>query len=257
MFKYFRHCSLASTLLFMTPAFAQQCDINLNYGVIIDPTHVRIIDKGKTYIQVNGNHQLFIKGSEIPLSDVQKQLIREYFSGIREQIPEIVSIAIESVDVGLKVLNNVIAGITGENSSSHQKLQKQFDELQWRIRTRFNHSDNSFYIAPQDFDNFDDVLAGEFEEEIEAIITESIGTIVSTVGNALNSHDRESREQRPNTLVQNMGNISKDLKLNSKISTIESKVSVFCQQLKNLNTIEQKLNENIIKLKSFNLIDKS
>ncbi|MDO6445838.1 DUF2884 family protein [Colwellia sp. 1_MG-2023] len=238
-------------------ALAEQCDINLKYGVIIDPSHVRIIEHGKTYIQVNGNHQLFINGSEIPLSDEQKQLVSEYFSGIREQIPEIVSIAIESVDVGLKVVNKVIAGITGENSASHQKLQKQFDELQWRIRTRFNHSDNSFYIAPQDFDNFDDVLAGEFEEEIEAIITDSIGTIVSTVGNAISSHDIESSEQRPNTLVRNMGNISKDLKLNSKISTIESKVSVFCQQLKNLNTIEQKLNENIIKLKSFNLIDKN
>ncbi|GAA6205270.1 DUF2884 family protein [Thalassotalea sp. SU-HH00458] len=256
MYKFFRNLALVSTSLFIPHALAHQCDINLNYGVIIDPTHVRIIDNGKTYVQVNGASQLFINGSEIELSAPQRQLIKEYFSGIRSQIPEIVSIAIESVDVGLNVVNKVIAGITGENSASHQKLQKQFDELQWRIRTRFNHSDNSFYIAPQDFDNFDDVLAGEFEEEIEAIIANSIGTIVSAVGKAMSNSDSESSEQRPNTHVNNMGNISKELKLNTKVSTIESKVSAFCQQLKALNIVEQQLSDDINALKSFNLIDK-
>ncbi|MDG1752059.1 MAG: DUF2884 family protein [Thalassotalea sp.] len=250
-----RNLAFISSTLLTSQAFAEQCDINLNYGVIIEPGHVRIIEHGKTYIQVNGQNQLFIHGTEIQLSAEQKQLLSEYFSGIRSQIPEIVSIAIESVDVGLNVVNKVIAGITGENSSSHQKLQKQFDELQWRIRTRFNHSDNSFYIAPQDFDNFDDVLAGEFEEEIESIVENSIGTIVSAVGKAISSSDIESSEQRPNTLVHNIGNISKELKLNSKISAIESKVAVFCQNLKELNNIEKKLNDNIIELKPFNLID--
>lgn len=245
---------LISTLL-TSQALAKQCDINLNYGVIIDPTHVRIIEHGKTYIQVNGQNQLFIHGNETPLSIEQAKLINHYFSGIRQQIPEIVSIAIESVDVGRNVVNKVITGITGENSSSHQKLQKQFDELQWRIRTRFNHSDNSFYIAPQDFENFDDVLAGEFEEEIETIVANSVGTIVSAVGKAVNNSDTENSEQRPNTLVHNMGNISKELKLNSKISAIESKVALFCQKLKELNATEEKLNENISELTSFNLID--
>jgi hypothetical protein len=243
-----------STLL-ASNTLAEQCDINLNYGVIIDPTHVRIIDHGKTYIQVNGQNQLFNNGAEIQLSTKQKKLISEYFSGIRAQIPKIVSIAIESVDVGRSVVNKVIAGITGENSASHQKLQKKFDELQWRIRTRFNHSDNSFYLAPQDFDNFDDVLGGEFEEEIESIVANSIGTIVSTVGKAISESDIEGSEQRPNTIVTNMGNISKELKLNSNISTIETKVARFCKKLKELNDLEQELNENILELKSFNLID--
>lgn len=250
-----RNLSLITSTLFASNTLAEQCDINLNYGVIIDPTHVRIIEHGKTYVQVNGENQLFINGSEIHLSNEQKHLITQYFSGIRTQIPEIVTIAIESVDVGLNVVNKVIAGITGENSSSHQKLQKQFDELQWRIRTRFNHSDNSFYIAPQDFDNFDDVLAGEFEEEIESIIATSIGTIVSAVGKAVSNNDIESSEQRPNTLIHNMGNISKELKLNSKISEMESKVAVFCQKLKELNNIEDKLVSDIVELQPFNLID--
>lgn len=251
----FRNLAFVISTLFISCSYAEKCDVNLNYGVIIDPTHVRIIEHGKTYIQVNGQSQLFINGNEIPLSIVQQQLISDYFSGIRTQIPEIVSIAIESVDVGLNVVNKVIASITGENSASHQKLQKQFDELQWRIRTRFNHSDNSFYIAPQDFDNFDDVLAGEFEEELESIVENSIGTIVSALGKAVTNSDIESSEQRPNTLVNNLGNISKELKLNSTISVMESKVAVFCQKLKELNIMEEALNNKITALKPFNLID--
>ncbi len=112
---------------------AKQCSINLNYGVIIDPSHVRIIDHGKTIIQINGIAQLFVEGREILLNNQQKQLIAEFNNGIRRQIPEIVSIAIEGVDIGLKAVNKVIGGLTGENSASQQKIQTSFDELKWRI----------------------------------------------------------------------------------------------------------------------------
>ena len=59
----------ALTLMpFYQQAYAQQCSINLNYGVIIDPKHIRIVEKAKTQVQINNADQLFIRGREIPLS---------------------------------------------------------------------------------------------------------------------------------------------------------------------------------------------
>ena len=117
-------------LLFFTLYFvasfnslAKQCSVNLNYGVIIDPSHIRIIDHGKTIIQINGSSQLFVEGREITLNTEQQELINDFASGIRTQIPAIVSIAIEGVDIGLKAVNKVIGGLTGENSASQQKVQ--------------------------------------------------------------------------------------------------------------------------------------
>ncbi|MCW8833163.1 MAG: YggN family protein [Colwellia sp.] len=240
---------------------AKQCSVNLNYGVIIDPSHIRIIDHGKTIIQINGSTQLFIEGREVKLDNEQQQLIEEFSSGIRRQIPEIVSIAIEGVDIGLKAVNKVIGGLTGENSASQQKVQTKFDELKWRVRTRFNQSANNYYIAPQDFDEFDDIFTGEFEQEIEEIISDSIGTILLAVGEAMiNNSDNDNprnTEQRISTFDERIESMGKDLELEITASAkvLEKKAAQFCLQMVELNDIETKMHKSISSLNRFNLIE--
>ncbi len=255
---------LISLSLFFLASFnsqAKQCSVNLNYGVIIDPSHVRIIDHSKTIIQINGVAQLFIEGREIPLNNEQQQLIAEFANGIRKQIPEIVSIAIEGVDIGLKAVNKVIGGLTGENSASQQKIQTNFDELKWRIRTRFNQSANNYYIAPQDFDDFDDIFTGEFEQEIEEIISDSIGTILLAVGEAMiNDSDNENprnAERRISTFDERMENMGKDLELEITASAkvLEQKAEQFCEQMAELDKTESKMHQAIEQLQRFNLIE--
>ncbi|OKY24982.1 MULTISPECIES: DUF2884 family protein [Thalassotalea] len=235
---------------------ASKCDINFQHGIIIDPSHIRILERDITIVQINNDEQLFVKGREIPLTDKQRLLISEYSQGIRFQIPEIVSIAIEGVDVGLKAVNKVIAGVTGENSASHQKLQKRFDEMQWRLRKRFNHSDESYYIAPQDFDDFSEIFAGEFEQEIETLVTESIGTILLAVGEAMTNKPQGTGESRVQTFDERMETMGEELELemSAKVTSIENKAMVFCEKLKSLDEIETKLTENIHPLAFFNLI---
>jgi len=235
---------------------ASQCNIHFNYGVVIDPIHIRILNTDKTFVQINGKDQLFVSGREVKLSEEQQQLLTQYSQGIRKQIPEIISIAIEGVDVGLKAVNKVIAGLTGENSAAHQKLQKRFEELHWRIRKRFNQTDNNFYIAPQDFDDFDEIFAGEFESEIEAIVSESIGTILTAVGDAMSNKDQQNSEQRVNTFDERLSSMGKELELEigSKANAIESKADLFCQQLKVLDNIETQLTQTVTALQEFDLI---
>ncbi|WP_286235280.1 YggN family protein [Thalassotalea sediminis] len=237
-------------------ANASKCDINFQHGIIIDPSHIRILDHGQTIVQINNDKQLFVQGRQIQLTDQQRKLLNDYAKGIRYQIPEIVSIAIEGVDVGLKAVNKVIAGVTGENSASHQKLQKRFDEMQWRLRKRFNHSDESYYIAPQDFDDFSEIFAGEFEQEIETLVTESIGTILLAVGEAMTNNAEGTGESRVQTFDERMNNMGDELELemSAKVTAIESKASMFCEKLKSLDEIETKLTENISSLSSYNLI---
>ena len=241
-------------------SLAKQCSVNLNYGVIIDPNHVRIIDQGKTIIQINGTHQLFIEGREILLDNKQQDLISDFSNGIRTQIPAIVSIAIEGVDIGLKAINKVIGGLTGENSVSQQKIQTKFDEIKWRIRNRFNHSANNYYLAPQDFDDFDSIITGEFKSEIEEIIADSIGTILLAVGEVIitdkDNENPHNTERRISTSDQRMETMGKDLELEISASAkiLEKKAKQFCLQMSKLNKIETSMQAKIAHLKNFNLI---
>lgn len=259
----FKYSAFALVIFpFYQQAYAQQCSINFNYGVIIDPKHIRIVDNGQTQVQINNSKQLFIKGREVSLSSDQQQLLGSFSSGIRHQVPEIVSIAIEGVDIGLKAVNKVVAGLTGENSASQQKVQAKFDELKWRIRARFNQSANNYYIAPQDLNDFDEMLTGEFEKEIEAMITTSIGTILEAVGQSIlsdNDDDDYGGETRITTFDERLTNISKGLELEvtERAKALDKKAALFCQQLILLDEIETQLHKAIPALKSYNLIETS
>lgn len=250
---------LSYAALFIAPfnVNAASCAVNFNYGVIIDPAHIRFISEDQTRVQINGVNQLFVGGREIKLNQEQQVLVKQYAQGIRKQVPEIVSIAIEGLEIGLKAVNKVIAGLTGENSASHQKLQKRFDELQWRLRKRFNHSDNNYYIAPQDFDDFDEIFAGEFEQEIEQIVTQSIGTMLMAVGQAMTNNEEESLEQRVNTYGEKMEDIGQEIKLDisNQADVLQSKADLFCDQLKELDAIETKLHDMLDALQAYDLIE--
>ncbi len=238
---------------------AEQCSVNFNYGVIIDPNHIRMIEHNKTVVQINGKNQLFVEGREIKLNSEQQQLVSQFSLGIRDQVPEIVSIAIEGVDIGLKAVNKAIGSLTGENSASQQKIQAKFDELKWRIRTRFNQSANNYYIAPQDFADFDDIFTGEFEQEIEEIISDSIGTILLAVGEAMisDSTNNNGGEQRLSTFDERMETMGKDLELeiSASANALEEKAEQFCLKLTELNEIESKIQHSISPLSQFNLIE--
>lgn len=250
-------------LLSSLPSFnskSEQCSVNFNYGVIIDPSHIRIIDMGQTVVQINGGNQLFVEGREIPLNQEQQQLINQFSLGIRKQVPEIVSIAIEGVDIGLKAVNKAIGSLTGENSASQQQVQTKFDELKWRIRARFNQSANNYYIAPQDFADLDDIFTGEFEQEIEEIISDSIGTILLAVGEAMindSNNNNGHSEQRLSTFDDRIETMGKDLELeiSASANALENKAKQFCLKLSELDEIESKIHQSINLMSQFNLID--
>lgn len=253
-------CLIFPMLALLNSAYASQCSINLNYGVIIDPKHIRIIEHGQTHVQINGSKQLFIQGREVTLDEKQQELLTQFSTGIREEVPEIVSLAIEAIDIGLKAVNEVIGGLTGENSASQQKVQAKFEELKWRIRARFNQSANNYFIAPQDFNDFDEMFTGEFEQEIEEIIQNSIGTLIEAVGQSLlndSEHIESSGEPRITPFDERISSMSKGLELevSKRAKALDLKADRFCQQLIELDKLEHQLHLSIEKLKPFNLIE--
>jgi hydrogenase maturation factor HypF (carbamoyltransferase family) len=128
------------------------------------------------------------------------------------------------------------------------------------MRARFNHSANNYYIAPQDLNDFDEMFTGEFEQEIETIISTSIGTILEAVGQSMlkdsEQNDYEG-ETRIATFDKRLTSISKGLKLEvtERAKALDDKAAIFCQQLSQLNMIETDLHQAIPKLKSYNIIE--
>ena len=225
MFKkktLFTLLNLAVVSLYCDKLLASPCNIQLNYGVIISPNHIRFVEQYKTSVQIN-HHQLFIKGREQKITIQQQQLLIKYSDSINQHLPEIVAITLDSITLGIKAINHSIAQMTGESSQSHQGIQKKFEEIKWHVRTRFNHSGEHYYLAPQSFSKFNQLFTDKFEQDISTILLKHELTQASLAETELDI-----------TLQQNKINKNKRASVTDDVKASESlskKITLFCQKL--------------------------
>ncbi len=233
------------------------CGINFNYGVIINPKHIRYVKNGLTRIQINDNKQLFINGKEQWLNQEQAQLLTLYSKQLTQQVPEIITIATEGVDLGLKTVTKLIASLTGENSTAHQKIQDRLTELQQRFHLQFNQTSENFYLAPQDFKEFDHILAGQFEKEIEAIVSDSVGTLLTAVGQAITQKNDIGLENRSTAVDDRISLLKQELTkdITAQSNQLQHKAEMLCKNLVKLNNLETKVTVVIPSLVNYDLIE--
>ncbi|WP_175623855.1 DUF2884 family protein [Pseudocolwellia agarivorans] len=239
-----------------------ECNISFKYGVVIDPIHVRLRQENQTYVQITRDQQLFVSGREALLTNKQKELLNQYSRSLREQVPQIISIAIEGVDVGLEAVNKAIGGLSKKDSESHRLFQKRFNDMQWNLRNRFNHSDNNYYVAPQSFNDFDEIFSGQFEKEIEHIVTQSLGSILMAVGDAIverTGREQDRKKDNQNIIINNkMTPLEKELmsELSAQTRVLDQKARIFCSNLRQLDLLEEELRSSIPSLHELDLIGK-
>jgi hypothetical protein len=251
--KLFISALLLSFAFIGSSQAANQCHAGFNYGVIIEANRVRITEHGKTFIQINNNQQLFVNGREINLSAEQRELIRSYSIGLKQQVPQIVSVATDGIELSLDAVTKVIGGLTGENSDSQQKILETFNQLKTNMKSRFNQSEDSYFLAAQNFNELDQLIEGQFKHELKQIISQSVSSILVAVGEVMRND--EGFEQS-NDIGERIDKITSDLSIDihDKASQLRDKVDLFCQSLSPINESEKLLNQHIPALNNFDLI---
>ncbi|WP_199608854.1 DUF2884 family protein [Flocculibacter collagenilyticus] len=238
---------------FPSMALAGKCDVRLNYGLLINNDHIRVMVKDRTQLQINNDKQLFIKGEWIHLNEEDTEVLKQFSLGLRREVPEIVNIAMEGVDIGLRAIDYVVKGLSGGQSGAG--IDEHFKEIKFKLKKKFNRTGEHFYIAPQGLDEVADFFEDELGEEIKNIVTRSLGSIMVAVGEAVKA-DRNSLESRTTDLSENMDRINDDIarSLQAKSRLLEKKAEQFCWRLKELDKYETKLQDHVPNLKSFDIV---
>jgi hypothetical protein len=243
---------LLMTLLPAT-ANAASCDIQLQYGILITPEHIRIIDGYLTKIQINNDEQLFINGDWIRLEVHEEELLKSFSKGLRNEVPQIVGIAMEGAEIGLQALDKIMNGIV--DSGDGDLFQEEFEDFRARFKQRFNQFDNKFYIAPQSLDKLDDFFEDELGQEIKKVVTGSLGAVLIALGEAINSND--------GGVESNVVDVSEQLErleekiekqLSAKSLVLEKKAKQFCDRLTELNKTESELHVMLPLLRDYDVV---
>lgn len=245
-------------LIFFASAFAQQsraaeCPIELKMGLLISSDHIRVLKKGRTQYQINNNKQLFIRGDEIELTPEQTSLVKEFSLGLRKELPEIVDIAMDSMELGFGALNKVIKGIAGTDAA--QGIEEHFDVLQRSLMGRFSRSGDNFYLAPQGLNELNDFFEGELSNQVKSIITNSLSVMLDAMDEAFKQNESDIEGKKVD-LGERVDLISTEIELSLKYNAdrLEAKANAFCQRFETLDAIEARLQKQLPRLSNYDIL---
>jgi hypothetical protein len=235
------------------PGYSTECNMAFKHGILISPQQIRIQNTNRTVFQINNDQDLFIRGEWITLNPAEQELVRQYAQGLRKFVPELVSIAVDSVELGLTAIENMLVGIG--NSSQQQEWQALIRETTYQLTSRFVRSGEHFYLAPQSLHELDAFLHGELKSQLKDLAKYTVGAVWDALRDALrqsedNFERTESQSWQPADELLAKINTGLDLKADE----LEQKSVLFCQRLTELDQIETQLQQRVPQLHAYDVV---
>lgn len=244
---------LLSLLLCSHSLTAAECNMAFAHGVLIAPEHIRILQNNRTHVQINGDKQLFIRGEWITLTTQDTELLFQYSQGLRKFVPEIVSIAVDGVELGLSSIEAMFTGIGSKAQQAEWRELVRETTFQWM--SRFVRTNEHFYLAPQSLNELDYFLHGELKPQLDNLARHTVGAVWGALRDALR-HSDSNFERSDNQEWQSVGELVDkiNLGLDAKAVELEAKSALFCQRMQELDKIEQQLQQRLPALSAYDVV---
>lgn len=231
-----------------------QCDVSLNYGVVVNDSQIRVLGHGgRTVYQINGESQLFVKGEWIDLESEQEQKLAELSAGVHKVVPKMILLANEGVELAVITIEKVYGGLV-KDEVSQNKLQKSLKRVKMSVKEKFIRANDNFYMGPGRLEQVDDLVDQELEEQIEQAISTSVGGVLSAIGGLVASE--QSTEDKIEAIAKQLESVGDDIELSiiPKTDMLKHKAKWFCKKFRELDKIEDELQVMIKQLKPFDVL---
>lgn len=232
---------------------AAECEMAFAHGILIAPDHIRILQNNRTHVQINNDQQLFIRGELISLTPEDVVLLQQYSRDLRKFVPEIVSIAVDGVELGLSSIEAMFTGIGSKSQQAEWRELVRETTFQWM--SRFVRTNEHFYLAPQSLNELDYFLHGELKPQLDSLARHTVGAVWGALRDALR-HSDSNFERTDNQEWQSVGHLVDkiNLGLDAKAVELEEKSALFCQRMQELDEVEQQLQQRLPALKDYDVV---
>ena len=230
------------------------CEVSLNYGVVVSEQQIRIIGHGgRTVYQINHPSQLIVQGEWIALDDQQERKLAEFSAGIHQVVPKMILLANEGVELAVETIEQVYSGLV-KDDKSQKKLQKSLERVQMSVKEKFIRANYNFYMGPGSLEQVNDLVDHELEEQLEEAMSTSVGGILSVIGGLV--ANGEVSKEKVAAIANQLEILGEEIgqTVGPKAETLKLKAKWFCNKFKELDKAEDKLRASIKELNSFNVL---
>ena len=240
-----------------TPAMAkmslkdQSCNVTLNYDVTVEPKSLKVSEKGLEKYRVDVG-QLFVEGKAVNLSAQQQKLLTQYSDEVSRQVPEVIDLVGEVVTLATQAVTMAMTPLLGDAAGS--QIDKLMNGIEQRIDTMAYQHGDKFFIGSTE-SSLEETFNDEFEQEMENIISNSIGGLMMSMGSQIMSSEGGSFEEKMNAFAIKMENVGKDIELQmeSQSEALEARADKVCGDFEKLMVLENQLRKDIPQLAPYKL----
>ncbi|MFT5451450.1 MAG: hypothetical protein ACI9N9_000934 [Enterobacterales bacterium] len=212
------------------------CNFDLEYDFAIKDFEITFSNDAGSKIFINQDNQLFVNGTQQALDGSQQQLVDNYADGVRDLVPEITTIAIEGVNLGVKAASMALSTLLGDGSPKFEHFTDKVEELAAAITLKLNSSSFNTKTIEESFDD-------DFGKEIEVVVQEAMAEItpiiMAQMVTAAMSGDDSSiseLEMRAETLEHDIKNF-----VEPQAEALEARAKELCSSVVALDNIESEM----------------
>jgi hypothetical protein len=241
-------------LLSSTVNAGTDCEVSLNYGVVVSEQQIRVIGHGgRAVYQINHPSQLIVQGDWIDLDEQQKREVAELSAGIHQVVPKMILLANEGVELAVDTIEQVYAGLV-KDDKSQKKLQKSLERVQMSVKEKFIRANDNFYMGPGSLEQVNDLVDRELEEQLEEAMSTSVGGILSVIGGLV--ANGEVSKEKVAAIASELESLGEEIgqTVGPKAETLKLKAQWFCNRFKELDKAEDKLRASIKELQPYNVL---
>ncbi|WP_194757094.1 DUF2884 family protein [Aliidiomarina indica] len=233
----------------------QQCNFKFDRDIRASYQELLVTDGGVEQMRISANGDLYLNGAAIDVDSETRGLLISYKNGVTDQAIFVAEVMDEALEMTSFALTTAFSELFGEN---HKVIQR-VENLQDRLRHDFNtiaYQDQQVYVVQgSQLDAFGDRLSTTLDEELESIITESMGSMMMMVGRMLMSGSG-SIEDRMNQFEERMENMAEVLEssMEAKGQALEVKGEAMCQQLQQLSATEAQIAAQVPEFDAYRIL---
>jgi hypothetical protein len=244
----------SSTTFASTASFTNDsCNATISGGIKITPTAVEFSKSKLLLYKIVDNERLYVNGVQVDLTDNQQSLVHDYSSGIRAAVPQVKSVALDAIDLANDGINLAFNELLGQDNTLSAEITSQLSEIRKEVDLGLT-SDNDIYFDEDGFSGenfFNEDFEQRIESAIEKTVQNSIGSLMIAVGQQMlfSGGDMNAFESRMEDFGEKMEN-----EMESRGEQIKKSSEVLCQSVVDIDALEDRLTNEIIVLKDFNLL---
>jgi hypothetical protein len=225
------------------PALANQCDVEFNGNMQLENNILSVNLDNDTRLTIDQDRILYVDGKALTLDPRQQRWVNNYYDGINQAAPQAASIATDAVALASTALNEVFTELLGSDNSALTKLSDKLLSLDKKIQYNFYAENGDIRLHSESFENgefFGQQWEAQFEEDIEDLVTDSIGHLMVAIGTQLifNGGDMDAFEQKMERFGEQM-----EQKVAYQADALEEKAEELCSTLARVDHAETQLQQ--------------